>query len=286
VFSKVYDYRMDKMRKPICLLLIVLIIVAVGPVTATAKNPVLISGSTTVLPLAEAGAEAFNGEQSNYTVLVTGGGTYAGIENIAKGKSDIAMASSKVAELDIISSGYKFKERLIGHDGIVIVVSKQIYDAGVTTLTKDQVKRIYSGEINNWKDIGGLDERITVLARENGSGTRDVFNEDIMGRKTAAMPGSCIVADSNEKMKLLIKESSTAIGYLGFSYSEDGSVGVITLDGVKPTAETIKNSSYELARDLYFYTYGGSKPGAQAFIDFMVGPAGQKIAEELGFVPL
>ena len=276
---------MDKMRKPICVLIIALLIGTVGPVTVTAKETVLISGSTTVLPLAEAGAEAFNGGQSNYTVLVTGGGTYAGIENIAKGKSDIAMASSKVAELDIISSGYKFKERLIGHDGIVIVVSKQIYDAGVTSLTKDQVKRIYSGEINNWKDLGGPDSEMLVVARENGSGTRDVFNEYVLGRKIKDMPSTCIVADSNEEMKRLINESKTAIGYLGFSYSEDGSVGVITLDGVKPTAETIKNASYELARELYFYTYGDVKPGAQAFIDFMVGPEGQKIAKVHGFVP-
>ncbi len=274
------------MRKPICVLLIALLIGTVGPVTVTAKETVLISGSTTVLPLAEAGAEAFNGGQSNYTVLVTGGGTYAGIENIAKGKSDIAMASSKVAELDIISSGDKFKEKLIGHDGIVIVVSKDLYDAGVTSLTKDRVKRIYSGEINNWKDLGGSDEQIMVVARENGSGTRDVFNEYILGRKTAEMPSTCIVADSNDEMKRLINESKTAIGYLGFSYSEEGSVGVITLDGVKPTTETIKNASYELARELYFYTYGEVKPGAQAFIDFMVGPKGQKIAKEYGFVPL
>ena len=274
------------MRKPICVLLIALLIGTVGPVTVTAKETVLISGSTTVLPLAEAGAEAFNGGQSNYTVLVTGGGTYAGIENIAKGKSDIAMASSKVAELDIISSGYKFKERLIGHDGIVIVVSKQIYDAGVTSLTKDQVKRIYSGELNNWKDLGGPDSEMLVVARENGSGTRDVFNEYVLGRKIKEMPSTCIVADSNEEMKRLINESKNAIGYLGFSYSEDGSVGVITLDGVKPTAETIKNASYELARELYFYTYGDVKPGAKAFIDFMVGPEGQKIAKVHGFVPL
>jgi len=274
------------MRKRICVLLIALVIVAVGLFTATAKDTVLILGSTTVLPLAKAGAEAFNGEQSNYTVLVTGGGTYAGIEDIAKGKSDIAMASSKVAELNFICLGDKFKERLIGHDGIVIAVSKQIYDSGVTALTKDQVKRIYSGEINNWKDLGGFDEKIMVLARENGSGTRDIFNEYFLGRKKAAMPSTCIFAGSNEEMKRLVNESSTAIGYLGFSYSEDGSVGVITLDGVKPTAETITDGSYELARELYFYTYGEAKPGALAFIDFMVGPAGQKIAKVHGFVPL
>ena len=256
------------MRKPICALLIALVIGAVGPVTATANDIILVSGSTTVLPLAEAGAEFFNGMQSNYTILVTGGGTYAGIENIATGKSDIAMASSKVAELAIISSGYKFKEKLIGHDGIAIVVSKDLYDAGVTSLTKDHVKRIYSGEINNWKDLGGFDKQIMVVARDNGSGTRDVFDKYFLGRKSAESASMCIVADGNAEMKRLINESNTAIGYLGFSYSEDGSVGVITLDGVKPTTKTIKNASYELARKLYFYTYGDAKPGAPGLYRF------------------
>ncbi len=274
------------MRKPICVLLIALALAAVGAVAVNAMDSVLISGSTTIFPLVKAGAEAFNGGQSNYTVAVTGGGTYAGIEDIVKGKSDIAMASNKVVELKIISSGYKFNEIPIGHDGIAIAVSKQIYDAGVTSLTKDQVKKIYSGEISSWKDLGGSNSEILVVAREDGSGTRDIFNEYILGRKTAIMPSRCVVAESNEEMKQLIAENETAIGYLGFSYSEDELVGVIALDGVKPTAETIKNGSYELARDLYFYTYGDAKPGALAFIDFMIGPEGRKIAEVHGFVPL
>jgi phosphate transport system substrate-binding protein len=274
------------MRTTICVLLIALAIVAVGAVTVDAVDTVLISGSTTILPLAEAGAEAFNDEQSNYTVVVTGGGTYVGIENLAKGKSDIAMASNKVAELKVISSGYKFNEIPIGHDGIVIVVSKQIYDAGVTSVTKDQVKKIYSGEINNWKDLGGFDEQIMVVAREDGSGTRDIFNEYILGKKTATMPSKCVVAESNEEMKQHITKNKTAIGYLGFSYLENGLVGVITLDDVKPTAENINDGRYELARDLYFYTYGDVKPGAQAFIDFMRGPEGKKIAGAHGFVSL
>jgi len=80
--------------------------------------------------------------------------------------------------------------------------------------------------------------------------------------------------------------SDKAIGYLGFSYAEDGAVGVITLDGVTPTSETIKDGSYELARKLYFYTFGDASAGAQAFMDFMLGSEGQKVAEEYGFVPL
>ena len=93
---------------------------------------------------------------------------------------------------------------------------------------------------------------------------------------------------SNVEVRTALTGSNKAIGYLGLSYTyiEDGAVGAITLDGVKPTAKTIKDGSYEISRKLYFYTFGDALPGAQAFIDFMVGPRGQRVAEEYGFIPL
>jgi phosphate transport system substrate-binding protein len=94
------------------------------------------------------------------------------------------------------------------------------------------------------------------------------------------------VAGSNAEIKTAITGSDNAIGYLGFSYIQDGAVGAIALDGVEPTAESIKDSSYELARKLYFYTFGEPTEGAQAYIDFVLSPEGQEIAEENGFVPV
>lgn len=277
---------MNSLRKLLSALIIALIIGSVSTSMVVAKETVRVSGSTTVLPLAEGGAEVFNGEQSDYQVLVTGGGTGVGIKNAAEGNSEIGMASREVTADEKSQFGDKFKENMVGYDGIVIAVSKQIYDVGVTSLTKDQVKKIYSGETTNWKDLGGPDSEILVVAREQGSGTRDTFNEDIMDDKKAETPGVNTVAGSNAEIRTALTGSDKAIGYLGFSYAEDGAVGAIALDGVTPTAESIKDGSYELARKLYFYTFGDAKPGAQAFIDFMVGPKGQKVAEEYGFVSL
>jgi phosphate transport system substrate-binding protein len=274
------------LNKPISILLIALMAGAVGSNLALAIEAVPVSGSTTVLPLAEGGGEGFNAEQSEYRVTVTGGGTGVGMKNIAQGTSDISMASREVTADEISQFGDQFQERLIAYDGIVIAVSKEIYEAGVTALTKDQVKRIYAGETRNWKEVGGPDEEILVAAREMGSGTRDTFNEEIMDDKKAETPGVSTVAGSNAEIRTTLTGSDKAIGYLGFSYAEDGSVGMITLDGVTPTAESIKDGSYELARRLYFYTFGDASPGAQAFINFMTGPKGQQVAEEYGFVPL
>lgn len=274
------------MRKLIGAILIALILCAFSGTTVLAKETVRLSGSTTVLPLGEAGAEAYNAEQSDYQVSVTGGGTGVGMKNIAEGNSDIGMASREVTADEISQFGDKFHENLIAYDGIVIAVSKQIYDAGVTSLTKDQVMKIYNGEIKNWNELGGPDEEMLVIAREQGSGTRDTFNEDVMGNKAAETPGVNTVVGSNAEAKTAVLGSDKAIGYIGFSYAEDGAVGAITLDGVAPTAVTIKDGSYELARKLYFYTFGDATAGAQAFIEFMVGQEGQKVAEEYGFVTL
>ena len=274
------------MRKLFGALLIALILCAIGTSVVLAKEAVRIAGSTTVLPLAEGGAEVFNAEQSDYKVTVTGGGTGVGMKNIAEGNSEIAMASREVTDEEREKFGDKYQEYLIGYDGIVIAVSREIYDAGVTSLTKEQVKGIYAGEIDNWEEVGGPDKKILAIGREQGSGTRDTFNEEIMGSKSAETPGVSTVSGSNAEIKTALTGSKQAIGYLGYSYAQDDSIGALSLDGVKPTKETIKDGSYELARKLYLYTYDKPTAGAQAFIDFMLGPRGQEIAEEYGFIPL
>lgn len=273
------------LRKLLCALIIALIAGSLST-AVMARESVKVSGSTTVLPLAEGGAEAFNAQQTAYEATVTGGGTGVGMKNIAEETSQIAMASREVTVDEISQFGDKFNENLIAYDGIVIAVSQEIYDAGITSLTREQVKKIYSGETANWKELGGPDEEMLVVGREQGSGTRDTFNEEIMGDKKAETAGVNTVAGSNAEIKTALTGSDNAIGYIGFSYAEDGKVGVIALDGVAPSKETIKDGSYELARKLYFYTFGDAAAGAQAFIDFMVGAEGQAVAEEYGFIPI
>src|SRR5512136_1668868 len=128
-------------KKLLSVLIIALIVGAMGTSMVMAKETVRVSGSTTVLPLAEGGAEAFNGEQSDYNVLVTGGGTGVGMKNIAEGNSEIGMASREVTNEEISQFGDKFQEHLVGYDGIVVAVSKEIYDSGVTSLTKIRSRR-------------------------------------------------------------------------------------------------------------------------------------------------
>lgn len=274
----------EVIRKIIIISLIALSVAFIHLSPISAKD-VTISGSSTVMPLAEAAAEVFNLEQHQYVVSVTAGGTGAGILGIAERKYDIAMASRALAEDEKQRFGSNFREFKVGLDGISLAVSEKIYQAGVKSLSREQIQKIYSGNITNWKQVGGPDEDIYVISREEGSGTRDDFNEAVLGNRKAETPGVDTVANSGAEVKTAISGSSNAIGYLGFNYL-GGGVRAIAFDGIPPSYENIKLDIYELKRQLYFYTFGDPTPGAKAFIDFVQGPKGQKIAAEEGFIPI
>ena len=277
------------------LLVIMIMLIAMAVPGCVEKGPsekslsaerVIVSGSTTVLPLGEAEAEEFNSLQKDCEVTVTGGGTGAGITAIVEGRSNIAMASREITTDENSTYGDKFQRFDIGYDGVVIAVSKSVYDSGVKSLTTEEVKKIYAGEIKNWKELGGLNAEIYAIAREQGSGTRNTFNEDIMGDENVETPGVSTTAMGSSEVKTAIVGSNNAIGYLGFSYIEGGDIRVITLDGVLPDVQTIKDGSYKLHRHLYLYTFGEPKPCAQKFIDFVNSAEGRKVTEENGFIPL
>lgn len=275
---------MGVIRKIIAILLIALSVASISFWPASARD-VTISGSSTVMPLAEAAAEVFNAEQHEYVVSVTAGGTGAGILGIVERKYDIAMASRALTEEEKQRSGGNFQEFAVALDGISLAVSDEIYLAGVRSLSREQVRKIYSGDITNWKQVGGPDEEIYVIAREEGSGTRYDFNEAVLGSREAETPGVDTVAYGGAEVKTAISGSDRAIGYLGFNYL-GGGVQAIAFDGIMPNYENIKLDIYELQRHLYFYTFGDPTPGAREFIDFVQGPVGQKIAAEEGFIPI
>ncbi len=270
--------------RKIIVIFVAALLVSTIPCPASVRD-VTVSGSSTVMPLAEAAAEEFNQKQSDYVVYVSAGGTGAGILGIAERKYDIAMASRQVTDEEVDRFGDSFREFAVGLDGISIALSRTVYEAGVAGLSRDQIRDIYSGNITNWKEVGGPDRDIYVIAREDGSGTRDSFNEEIMGSRNAETDGVDTVAMSGAEVKTAINASDRAIGYLGFNYL-GGGVSGIAYNGEMPTYDNIKLDLYGLHRHLYFYTYGAPSAGAEAFIDFVLGEEGQSIATEQGFVPI
>ncbi len=248
-----------------------------------------ISGSTTVMPLIELCAEVFNVANETYRVSVTGGGSGVGINDLGEGRSSLAMTSREVKQDEkqkFESPGRRFREIPVGYDGIVVVVSSKVYESGVTAITMEQLRAIYSGQIRNWKELGGSDRGIFAISRKSGSGTRDNFNEMVMGKKEAETPGAEQEAGDSSEVKTALVGGDNGIGYVGFSYVTDGSIRPLALEGTVPTIDTLRSGKYPLARKLFLCSLGNPSPGAQAFIDFVIGPEGQKIALENGFIPL
>jgi len=260
-----------------------LIVVATGCVEEGGRESLVITGSTTVLPAVERCAEVFNQAQDEIGVQVSSGGSGRGIQDVASGLADVGMASREVKESEILQFGDRFTEHLIGYDAIALVVSKEIYDAGVTGLSSEEVSEIYAGNIKSWKDVGGPDVMILPVARVPGSGTGDTFNEMIMGSSRAETEGVEVNAMENAEIKTLIVQSDKAIGYLGVGYAKTGDLGVVALDGVSPTEENIRNKTYSLSRPLYLYTWDGTSETEAKFINFVMSPEGQRIMEEEGF---
>jgi len=255
--------------------------------TAWASETVTVTGSTTVMPLVEVSAERFNLIQDRVMVTVSGvGGSGVGIKNVASGFSDIGMSSRMVREDEVELYGDNFSVYLIGYDAICIAVSEPIYEAGVTSISRQQLRAIYEGNLTSWRDLGGPDADIYVVARMVGSGTGDLFNEMVMGDLETETLGADTYAQNNGEMKTAITKSDKAIGYLGFNYVQDGPLRAIAYDGVAPSAESIRGDDYPLSRPLYVMTWNEPDAGEEAFIDFLLGEEGQSLVDEIGFLPI
>lgn len=239
-----------------------------------------IVGSSTVLPIAQQCAEKFNDDHDDIQVTVKGGGSGAGIDALGQGTADIADASRPIKQSEIDEyPDIDFTDNVVAKDGVAIIVSKEIHDAGVTGLTTQQVVDIYVGTITNWKDVGGPDETIFVVEREEGSGTRDTFMDALGLEETSADSAK----DGNSKVKTSVKTSNNAIGYVGLGYVGDDTPS-ITLDGVMPSESTIASGDYGITRSLHMYTDGEPKGAVKEFIDYVQSDEGQQIVADEGFI--
>ncbi|MGG5460755.1 phosphate ABC transporter substrate-binding protein [Clostridium sp. B9] len=236
----------------------------------TGKNIVSVSGSTSVGPVMEMEAEAFKTKMPDVSVEINQIGSSAGIKNAMDGVSELGMASRDLKEQEKQAG---LKEVEIAYDGIALIVNK---NNPVKDLTAAQIKDIYTGKITNWKDLGGKDAPVVVVSREDGSGTRDAFQE-IIGFKPEELTVDSQISDGSGNIKSLVEGNENAIGYISFSYV-DNSVGALKVDGVEPTAENVQNKSYKVSRPfLLVYKEDVITKTGQDFIDFILSEEGQDI---------
>lgn len=241
------------------------------------ENIIKISGSTSVGPVIEAEAHAFKDEMPEVTVEVNQLGSSAGIKDAINGTAEIGLSSRDLKEREIEMG---IKEMPVAFDGMAIVLSNE---NPVKNLTMEQIKDIYTGKITNWKEVGGEDTPIVVVSREDGSGTRDAFQE-IVGFDSEGLSKEAQISDGSGSIKTMVAGNKNAIGYISFSYVDD-SIHAASIDGVEPIAENVQNDTYKLARPfLLVYKEENLSENSKKFIDFMMTKEGQEIVVEEGLI--
>lgn len=236
-----------------------------------------ISGSTSVGPLTEKLAVAYSEEHPNVKIEVNQIGSSAGITNAISGVSEIGMSSRDLKEEEK-SEG--LTETIIAYDGIVVVThpSNKVND-----LTMEQVKQIFTGEVTNWKELGGEDLEIVVVSREDGSGSRDAFQE-IVGYSSGELVREAIIASGNGNIKTTVATNKHAVGFISFEYVDE-TISTVKINGVESTAENVLNNTYSLSRPfLFVHKEGQLSEEGQKFIDYILSDDGQAIVEETGAI--
>jgi phosphate transport system substrate-binding protein len=252
-------------------------------------------GSDTIVNLALAWAEAYQNENNKVRISVTGGGSGTGLAALINGTVDIANASRRIKPEEretAESNGIVPTEFVIARDAIAIIVN---IENPVDTLTIDQLSDIYSGKIVNWLEVGGEDRPIVRLSRETNSGTHVYFLENVLrkGNKEdkTLFSMDTLLLPSSEGISAEIRQNPNAIGYDGLGYvTEDLKVIAVaedaTSDYILPSADTVNQLLYPIARDLYMYTAGDPAGEVLEYLEWILGADAQEIVTELGFVPV
>ncbi|BDZ66640.1 phosphate ABC transporter substrate-binding protein [Methanobacterium ferruginis] len=266
--------------------IIVALIVIVGAYLVLAgsgsgqEETITIVGSTSVQPVAEQLATEYMKSHPNVKVTVQGGGSSVGIKSAQDGTANIGTSSKNLKANE--SEG--LTQWQIGLDGIAIVVNNE---NNLTGLTMDQVKGIFTGEITNWKEVGGPDAEINVVIREEGSGTRDAVQEIVLGKDSSgnkvAFVSDAIVQSSTEAVQQAVAQDPNAIGFISFASVSD--TKALQIDGVTPSEDTVLDGTYKIQRPFLFLVKGDLTGAVKEFVDWVNGSDGQAIIKSEKVVP-
>jgi len=297
-----YNSRLMKQAHlPIILLTILALVLAAcgmiapkdgeGAASAYIEN----KGSDTIVNLALAWAERYQGMHPDVRISVTGGGSGTGIAALINGTVGIANASRKISADEVgqaTANGVQPVEYIIARDAIAVIVHPQ---NPVSELTLEQISAIYSGEINNWNQLGGEERPIVRLSRETNSGTHVYFLENVirLGDKEnkTLFSTDTLLLPSSEGIINELRSNPNAIGYDGLGYvpKDLKMIAIATEPGAKavlPSIATVNDKTYPIARDLYMYTAGLPKGAINAYIRWILSAEAQEIVSDLGFVPV
>jgi len=243
-----------------------------------------VRGSDTMLILNRRLAEAVMRATPRVTVRVVGGGTAAGVEALAAGEADVAAVSRPLLADEVAVIYERFAalgvRHLVAQDALSVFVSSA---NPVRALTLDQLRGLFSGSITSWAEVGGDEVEVVAIVRSPTSGTHRFFRDHVL--KGAPYAAGARTLPVTTDILEAVRSDPRAIGYGGVAYRLPG-VEVCAIDGVLPTVEAVRDGRYPLARYLSFYTVEPPVGLAKRFIDFCLGPEGQAVVAEVGYIPL
>jgi phosphate transport system substrate-binding protein len=259
------------------------------------NKAIQIKGSDTMVNLGQAWAEEFMKLSPQTPIAITGGGSGTGIAALIGASTDIAQASRNMEPKEIDQAkknGINPKEIHVANDGITLLVNPT---NPVSKLTLQQLSDIFTGKIKNWKDIGGLDQKIVPLSRDRNSGTHVFFLENVvkMGNKNNPneFAANVLMMPSSQAIVEEVKSNQQAIGYVGLGYltMKEKALSIAKDESspyIYPTVQTVNKKAYPISRSLLFYINGEPNAKLKSFIDFVLSPVGQKIVLKMDFVPI
>jgi phosphate transport system substrate-binding protein len=252
-------------------------------------------GSDTMVNLALYWAERYQSIHPEIRISVTGGGSGTGISSLINNTVDLANASRKIKSEEITSAnknGVEPIEYVVARDAIAVIVHPE---NPIDKLTLQEISDIYTGKISNWSELGGENRPIVRLSRETNSGTHVYFLEEVIrlgnSEDKTIFSANTLLLPSSEGIIAEVRENPNAIGYDGLGYVTE-EVKVLSIAGktggdyIFPTLQTVNDNLYAISRNLYIYANGTPKTFVKEYLDWMVSSEGQKIVEELGFIPV
>src|SRR5438067_6228051 len=256
---------------------------AFGLADAKADRLVIKGSDTLGAKLVPQLAEHFKAEHPGTTFDIAAEGSTTGIAAIIDGTAEIGMSSRRAKSSEVgaaASKGKNMKPTIVAYDGIAVIVNSA---NPVKALTKKQVEHIFTGDVTDWSAIRGSGGKISIYTRNTSSGTYSDFKELAMKKRDYA-PGSQKMA-GNEQIASEVGRKA-GIGYVGIAYTKAGGVKVVSIDGAIPSIQSVQNHSYPYWRPTFYYTNGEPGGIAKTFLDFTLSSVGQKIVNQVGFVPI
>ncbi|MDR0355985.1 MAG: phosphate ABC transporter substrate-binding protein [Deltaproteobacteria bacterium] len=249
---------------------------------ADAKPTLRISGSSTLLPVAEAAAEVYLEDRPDLLLTVSGTGTGEGIRSIIEGNIDIADASRDL-KAEEIQRAARYGADLVKHSVALDCLAVIVHPSNpVQNITMEQLRGIYIGEITNWREVGGEDMVIVPINRDSSSGTFEMWIEEVL--LWAKHRPDAQVQSSSGGVAFAVSGNKHALGYVSLGFLSP-QVKALSVNEIKPSIQTAADGSYPIKRELYMFVHAEHSVEVDKFLAFMSSPAGEDVIRKVGFIP-